>query len=491
VRPDVSIIIPMFDAAPTVERALQSTLDQQGLAVEVIVVNDGSRDGGPGIVERFAQSEEHVRLISQPNMGLAAARNTGIAASRGEFLHFLDADDWLLPGGLMDLVSTARASGSGAAYGGSQWHAEGGQSLDWVFEPSCPLVGHQELLECGRFQPACQLIARTLLGDLCFRDRHPGAEDHDLWLRLAERGVRWAACDRPVCAYRLRRGGMSRRFLMMGQSLIGATSESFDRARRRRGGDSAADLAFARESEIVDRIALDHATGAAASACAPLRADAGALLAHLGRAAAVTPEHAAASALWMIPYADCQPPSAWSAGVDAPRLTRYLRSAVEWWMLLSNHGRAASELAERGVPALAELAPDNAAIAGRIASQIGPGERIALYGLGRQARALAPRLIERGAHVIGVDDALPAGVRDATVGGLKVEVAPLSVALTGAAACVVAADRDEAMVSRIGNGSRVIRWREVRRSLAAEGRRGFERALESGAALLHRRDRAA
>lgn len=487
-RPEVSVIIPMFNAGRTIAQAVESLRAQTNVHWEAIVVNDGSTDEGPSSVGVIAGQDARVRLISQPNRGLAAARNSGIVTSQGQFLHFLDADDWLLSGALADLLRTARASSCGAAYGGSAWHDESGASLGWDFEPSCPLVGLRELLDCGRFQPAAQMVARAALGNLSFRSRRPGAEDHDLWLRLAERGVRWAACDRAVCAYRLRREGMSRDFLTMGASLIGATSESFDRSRRARTGEQGADLSFAQEAQIVNRIALEQATGAFVKSPAPGGCDPGRMLLQLGRSARVSADQAAASAYWMIPYADCQSPGAWS---DPVLRRRYARHAIELWQRLGESGCAEGDMTMRAAGALAGLVPDTSSIAARIVERVPASSRVMIYGLGRQARALAPRLVAKGIDVVGVDDALSIETREVALGGVTIPVCPVTEGATGSTVCVLAADRDDLMLKRLPTSMRTIRWSDARRDAAEDYRREFRELFAAAGSVSQTMEQAA
>ena len=87
--------MPAYNALPYIGQAIQSVLDQDYEALELIVVDDGSSDGTPDAARRFG---ERVRVIEQKNGGPAAARNRGARAARGELLAFLDADDVWLPG---------------------------------------------------------------------------------------------------------------------------------------------------------------------------------------------------------------------------------------------------------------------------------------------------------------------------------------------------------------------------------------------------------
>lgn len=93
--PKVSVIIPLYNKAPYIKRALDSVLSQTVQDFEVIVVNDGSKDGGDKIVEEYGDSR--IRLINQENQGVSAARNHGVDAAKAELVAFLDADDEWLP----------------------------------------------------------------------------------------------------------------------------------------------------------------------------------------------------------------------------------------------------------------------------------------------------------------------------------------------------------------------------------------------------------
>jgi glycosyltransferase involved in cell wall biosynthesis len=92
--PRISVVMALYNRAPEVGAALESVLAQDHEDYEVVVVDDGSTDGGPDVVRRFG---DQVRLIVRANGGVGAARNAGIAAARGEYLAYCDADDVQLP----------------------------------------------------------------------------------------------------------------------------------------------------------------------------------------------------------------------------------------------------------------------------------------------------------------------------------------------------------------------------------------------------------
>lgn len=100
-QPILSVIIPMYNCAPVITRCLDS-IDYPG--AEIIVVNDGSKDNGADVVRKYAITHPNIRLINKENGGVSSARNRGIEESKGEYIAFVDADDFICQGGLNYVV---------------------------------------------------------------------------------------------------------------------------------------------------------------------------------------------------------------------------------------------------------------------------------------------------------------------------------------------------------------------------------------------------
>ena len=121
----VSIIVPAYQAEKHLEECVRSLLNQTYRLVEIIVVDDGSTDGTSAIVSRMADSDNRLHLITQKNCGVSSARNHGIAASRGSYLMFVDADDWIEPFAVETLLAAIKNNGTDAVYC-SRYHDSNG-----------------------------------------------------------------------------------------------------------------------------------------------------------------------------------------------------------------------------------------------------------------------------------------------------------------------------------------------------------------------------
>ena len=108
-NPLLSVIIPVYNAQDVLAAAVESVLSQGIDAVEVILVNDGSRDGSLEICQEYARNDPRFRVINQANSGPGAARNAGLFHASGQYVLFVDSDDSLQPGTLNCLLQTVQA----------------------------------------------------------------------------------------------------------------------------------------------------------------------------------------------------------------------------------------------------------------------------------------------------------------------------------------------------------------------------------------------
>ena len=105
-RVKISVIVPVYNAADLLPRAVNSVLMQDFTGYEVILVDDGSTDGSAHICDEFAEHEANIRVIHRENGGVSSARNAGIEAARGEYVMFMDADDAVRDGSLEGMYTS-------------------------------------------------------------------------------------------------------------------------------------------------------------------------------------------------------------------------------------------------------------------------------------------------------------------------------------------------------------------------------------------------
>lgn len=230
--------MPAYNAARYVGAALRSATHQSYRRIEIIVVDDGSTDDTAEVVQRIAERDQRVRLVAQPNGGVAAARNAGIAAARGEYVAPFDADDVWAIDKIERQVRRFSEAGhdAGVVYGWWRRVTEDGRLL---------YASEQVRME-GRVEDA--LVLRNFLGTAsiplirraCLErvggydadaraQAGPGCEDWDLALRIAEH-YRFALEPAFLLEYRDTPGSMSYDFTGM----LSGYERMLDRLQQRR-----------------------------------------------------------------------------------------------------------------------------------------------------------------------------------------------------------------------------------------------------------------
>jgi glycosyltransferase involved in cell wall biosynthesis len=203
----VSVIMPVYNAETWLPCAVDSVLAQQHRRLELVAVDDGSRDGSIAILEAAAHTDARVRVLRQPhNGGVAAARNAGIAAAVGDYIAFLDADDWWHPAKLERQLAAMRANHAQVSYAAYWRVAEDGHVLSRVVPPA--RIDWHDMLASNFIGNLTGMYARSL-GDVPFR--RIGHEDYVFWLeqvRRAGSAVRVPDAE-PLAWYRVRERSLS------------------------------------------------------------------------------------------------------------------------------------------------------------------------------------------------------------------------------------------------------------------------------------------
>ncbi len=197
-------MVPAFQAAGTIGRTLASLTAQRRADWEAIVVDDGSGDATAAIVARWAAADPRIRLLRQPNAGAAAARNRGLAAARGAWTLFLDADDTIDPAYLAVMLRGLGRSGKADAI--ACGHVRPSADGTRLARTPAPRLDRDPIGLCDLRPPTAihAIVCRTtLLRDLGgFDTRLATNEDWDLWRRLARAGARFAIEHRALAHYR-------------------------------------------------------------------------------------------------------------------------------------------------------------------------------------------------------------------------------------------------------------------------------------------------
>jgi len=181
---NISVVIPCYNSAHLVSASVRSVLAQTIPAGEIIVVDDGSSDDPAAALREFGT---HIRLLRRENGGLSAARNSGAAATSGDWLLFLDADDSLFPDALERLSATAEETRAGVTYGFVlQRNEEGGKlhSLAGGAAGDPPLPAKAAFWWTPLATAGCALIRRDLHAVIGgFDENFRQVEDAEYWLR--------------------------------------------------------------------------------------------------------------------------------------------------------------------------------------------------------------------------------------------------------------------------------------------------------------------
>ena len=197
----VSVIIPSYNAANYLDETLQSVLSQTYKEIEIIVVDDGSKDNTRQVLSNY---KDKIKCIYQENQGVSVARNNGFASSLGDFICFLDADDWFYPTNIEEKVQIITRGGAGLVH---SWV----EITDPYLKPIDLLKGKagenlvNELLNLIPPAIPCPsnvLIKRDVLNAVGLFDSHLNTSaDFDLWLRIAHE-FKVDVIERPLIKYR-------------------------------------------------------------------------------------------------------------------------------------------------------------------------------------------------------------------------------------------------------------------------------------------------
>lgn len=222
-EPVVSVIIPCYNAENYIAATLHSITEQSYAAVEIIVVDDGSKDNSAKIVAAIAGSDSRITLVSKPNTGVANSRNVGIGLATGEYIAFLDADDLFKPDNLaakvaylqqhptIGLVHSAEErfqSETGATV--AVITGRGGQVLPLLLAMSTNVI----------HSPSSVVVRKSLLDEVGHFDTNLSTSaDWQMWVRLAKRTA-FGYLDQALVRYRIHSQQMHNNIPLMERDMV-------------------------------------------------------------------------------------------------------------------------------------------------------------------------------------------------------------------------------------------------------------------------------
>jgi glycosyltransferase involved in cell wall biosynthesis len=184
--PLISVIIPMYNTRDYIEQTVRSVLAQTYSKLELIIVDDGSKDDGAKLVQALQRDDPRVKYIYQENQGVSAARNNAIANSSGEYLAFLDSDDLWKPDKLEKQMSRIEATGMEACYCGYQQFcgAEMGRTFPERYFEGCILT--EVIQEKVSVWTSTVVIKKSIVTDnsIEFRPGLNWSEDMEFFCKL-------------------------------------------------------------------------------------------------------------------------------------------------------------------------------------------------------------------------------------------------------------------------------------------------------------------
>lgn len=177
----ISVIVPIYNAEKYLNKCLESIIGQTYKNLEIILVDDGSSDNSPTICDAWAQIDSRIRVIHKKNGGVSSARNAGIDLAQGDYIGFVDADDWIEPNMYEVLINNAEKFSADKSSCGYVYY---GQQTVCVPSESCTVLQNSDEMRLrivgGRNNAVwCAIYSGSVVGNVRFNESLKVAED---WL---------------------------------------------------------------------------------------------------------------------------------------------------------------------------------------------------------------------------------------------------------------------------------------------------------------------
>jgi len=214
-----SVIIPVYKVENYLRPCVDSVLNQKFSDFEVILVDDGSPDSCPAICDEYAQKDSRVKVIHQKNMGQSGARNSGLAVANGDYICFIDSDDYLANNDVLGKLAWATLSNPDIVhYKFQEWFESDGHLAECKFDYNVPTEGRSlaeiycDLIDKDAYYNSAwsKIVKRSLLfeNDIRF-ERGLLGEDNEWYYHVVTAANTLRLIDEPLYVYRRRAGSIT------------------------------------------------------------------------------------------------------------------------------------------------------------------------------------------------------------------------------------------------------------------------------------------
>ncbi len=206
--PLVSVVMPAYNAAKYIDRAIDSVLSQNDIDLELIIINDGSKDNTLEMLEPYKQYDNITILDNEQNLGVSATRNKGIAIAKGKYIAFLDTDDWWTADKLKRQVELIEQKQCVLTYTGRELFDDAGKPTGNVI-PVHEEISYEELVKHNIINCSSVLMETNVAREF-YMEHDDSHEDYLLWLKVLRKYKIAYGINEPLLKYRLSLNGKCR-----------------------------------------------------------------------------------------------------------------------------------------------------------------------------------------------------------------------------------------------------------------------------------------
>ena len=216
INPEISVVMPAYNAEKYIEEAIQSILDQSFKDFEFIIINDGSADNTLNLVQEFQKKDDRIVLIDRENMGLVHSLNEGISKSKGEYIARMDADDISLENRFIEQLKFMKSNSVDICGSSVQLFTGKNDIKVWSYPLLDRDIKFSLLFSCTFAHPGV-MMRRRIFSSLRYRDCKY-AEDYRLWVDAALSKFKMANINKVLLKYRLHENQVSCKNLTLQKS---------------------------------------------------------------------------------------------------------------------------------------------------------------------------------------------------------------------------------------------------------------------------------